>query len=229
MKNAQKFTVLAVAVLLVALALVTAARHATAYDQLDPNLIIGSWAWSFSQSPNTSAPVMRHGTATFTGDRKMTWKEGRNECSGTWEGPYVIGVLLRWKEGPPSGSIDLLELRNNGAQLTGHNKDDLEVRGDLIRGRRDSLFNTTWTWSFGPAGNVVKNGTVDFKSDDAMHWTSDGGSGGGGTWEQKPRGVLLRWKTGPCSDSIDILGLVEADTKLTGLNAKGWSVEAKKQ
>ena len=145
MKNAHKFTVSAVAILLVAFSLVTAAHHATAYDRLDPKLIIGTWDWYFSQTPKTDVGLRRHGTAVFTADRKMTWKEGGTECSGTWEGPYVVGALLRWKDGAPAGSIDLLELRKDGTELSGHNKDEWEVTGNLKRGRRDNLFNTLGT------------------------------------------------------------------------------------
>ena len=209
MNNIKKLrTALALTTLIAFFWIVSSHHPIAANEPVSDTSIIGTWNWSFNQSRASNAPDPRpQGTVTFDENHKMSWSGGRK---GTWEGPYPEAVLLRWKK----GAIDMLKVENN--HLRGINNAGLIVQGDKNGG---SIYGS-WAWSFGPSGNVVRNGDVELHndSDQTMKWTTNGDTG---NWEgPKYNAVLLRWNG---DESIDMLELKGGT--LTGVNAKGWTVK----
>jgi hypothetical protein len=202
-------------ILLLALPLVTANRPVAAKKK-PTNPIVGKYDWFFSNTPDSD--LRHYGTVEFKEDGTMSWDGGG---TGTWEGPMKRGVLLRWKK----GAIDMLELSADGGTLKGKNAEDTIVEGSK-RGRRDSIVGP-WDWAYGPAGNLKKDGQVDFNADKSMKWTTDGGKG---TWSGPMKeAVLLRWKTGKSEGSIDMLEMKGGGLTLVGKNAKNIQVAGEKQ
>lgn len=178
--------------------------------------IVGTWDWSFSNNPNSA--VRPYGTVEFRSDHTLHWSGGSD---GTWEGPYPLGVLLRWDK----GDIDMFELSSDQGSLTGKN-----VKGWVVEGRkygsRASLFGD-WAWSFGPGGNVRSDGKVTLNTDMTMQWSTDKGKG---SWEGPIKdAVMIRWTSGPSNGSVDMLALKDGGNTLSGKNKDGIKVRGEKQ